>query len=101
MTRSGSLGFPSGAFLILGDSHMMDRQLAVDTQFALPVAPDAPTHRRQVSLDLALVVAITVAAFLFSAAFEVREWLTELTRPLEPYQIDELPLTLAALAFSL
>ena len=73
----------------------------MDTQLALPVAPDAPTHRRQVSLDLALVVTITVAAFLFSAAFEVREGLTELTRPLEPYQIDELPLTLAALAFSL
>jgi PAS domain S-box-containing protein len=73
----------------------------MDTQLALPVAPDAPMHRRQVSLDLALVVGITVAAFLFSAAFELRERLTELTRPLEPYQIDELPLTLAALAFSL
>jgi PAS domain S-box-containing protein len=71
----------------------------MDTQLALPVAPDAPAHRRQVALDLALVAAITVAAFLVSAAFEVREWLTELTRPLEPYQIDEL--TLAARAFSL
>lgn len=73
----------------------------MNTQLALPAAPDPPMHRRQVSLDLALVVAIAVAAFLFSAAFELRERLTELTRPLEPYQIDELPLTLAALAFSL
>jgi PAS domain S-box-containing protein len=67
----------------------------------MPGAPDAPIQRRQATVDLALVVAITVAAFLLSATFELREWLTERTRPLEPYQIDELPLTLAALAFSL
>jgi signal transduction histidine kinase len=39
--------------------------------------------------------------FLFSILFELREWLTEVTHPLEPYQIDELPLTFAALALSL
>ena len=73
----------------------------MNTQLSLPVAPDSPEHRHQVSRDLVIVVAVTVGMFLFSSALELREWLTELTRPLEHYQIDELPLTVAALALSL
>jgi PAS domain S-box-containing protein len=73
----------------------------MNAQLSLPVGPDSSAHRRQVSRDLAVVVAVTVAMFLISSAVELREWLTELTRPLEHYQLDELPLTFAALALSL
>jgi len=73
----------------------------MNTQLSLPVAPDSPEHRHQVSRDLVVVVVVTVGMFLFSSALELREWLTELTRPLEYYQLDELPLTFAALALSL
>jgi PAS domain S-box-containing protein len=48
-----------------------------------------------------VVVGVTCATFALSAAFELREWLTEVTHPLERYQIDELPLTFAALALAL
>lgn len=51
--------------------------------------------------DLAIVAAVSLATFAMSAALEVREWMTEVTRPLERYQIDELPLTFAALALAL
>jgi PAS domain S-box-containing protein len=47
------------------------------------------------------VAAVSLATFALSAALEVREWMTEVTRPLEHYQIDELPLTFAALALAL
>ena len=73
----------------------------MDTHLPLLLATHAPSHRRQVSRDLLIVAAITVGMFLFSVLFELREWLTEVTHPLEPYQIDELPLTFAALALSL
>ena len=73
----------------------------MDTPSTLRAEPDVPLYERQVPRDLAVVIAITVAAFVFSATFELREWLTEITHPLEPYQVDELPLTFAALALSL
>jgi signal transduction histidine kinase len=62
---------------------------------------ESPKHRRQVFRDLLVVVAVTVAVFVLSSALELRERITELTRPLESYQLDELPLTVAALALSL
>ena len=62
---------------------------------------ESPEHRRQVFRDLLVVVAVTVAVFVLSSALELRERITELTRPLESYQLDELPLTVAALALSL
>jgi signal transduction histidine kinase len=68
---------------------------------ALPQAAEIPAFGRQVLLDLVVVVAVTVAAFWISAGMELREWLTEVTRPLEHYQIDELPFAFAALALSL
>jgi two-component system, NarL family, sensor histidine kinase UhpB len=73
----------------------------MDTHLPLLPASDVPPHRRQVSRDLLVVAAVTVGMFLFSVVFQLREWLTEVTHPLEPYQIDELPLTFAALALSL
>ena len=73
----------------------------MDTHLPLLLATHALSHRRQVSRDLLVVAAMTVGMFLFSVLFELREWLTDVTHPLEPYQIDELPLTFAALALSL
>lgn len=72
-----------------------------DTPPDLRAEPTVPLYQRQVPRDLALVIVITLAVFVFSAVFELREWLTDITHPLEPYQIDELPLTFAALALSL
>ena len=68
----------------------------------IPMAvPAQPERRREASRDLIVVAAVTALAFVLSAALEIREWMTELTHPLEPYQIDELPLTFAVLALAL
>jgi two-component system sensor histidine kinase UhpB len=64
-------------------------------------AEEPPTLSRRVGLDLLVVIAVTVGTFALSAGLELREWFTEITRPLERYQIDELPLTFGALALSL
>ena len=64
-------------------------------------AEEPPALGRRVGLDLLVVIAVTVGTFTLSAGLELREWLTEITRPLERYQIDELPLTFGALALSL
>jgi glucose-6-phosphate-specific signal transduction histidine kinase len=55
----------------------------------------------QAGRDLLGVAVLTLAAFVLSATLEVREWMTEATRPLEHYQMDELPLTFAVLALAL
>ena len=76
----------------------------MDTQLSLPAFPapaEGPAHRREVWRDLALVTVLTIATFVLSSVFELREWLTDLTRPLERYQVDELPLSFAVLALSL
>jgi len=51
--------------------------------------------------DLLVVAAATGLAFALSSLLELREWLTEVTHPLERYQMDELPLTFAVLALAL
>jgi len=51
--------------------------------------------------DLLVVVGITLLAFLFAAVVELREWLAEVTAPLEPYQVDELPFVFAVLALGM
>jgi two-component system, NarL family, sensor histidine kinase UhpB len=61
----------------------------------------AQTRWGQAGRDLVVVGTLTLAAFILSATFEVREWLTEVTHPLEHYQMDELPLTFAVLALAL
>jgi signal transduction histidine kinase len=70
-------------------------------QTFLPGVAAAHALGQRVRLDLVVVVAVTLGTFALSAALELREWLTEITHPLERYQIDELPLTFAALALSL
>ena len=72
-----------------------------DLLLPLPHATVVPVRHREVARDLLVVVLLTGLTFVLSAAFELRERITELTRPLEHYQIDELPLTLAALALLL
>jgi PAS domain S-box-containing protein len=71
-----------------------------ELELALPSA-QAPPRAGEASRDLFMVAIVTGLTFALSAVFEVREWMTEITRPLEHYQIDELPLTFAALALSL
>ena len=73
------------------------------TGLLLPMSRTAidSARNREVSRDLLVVVVATALTFAVSAGFELREWLTEITRPLERYQIDELPLTLGVLALAL
>jgi PAS domain S-box-containing protein len=68
---------------------------------AAPRSNPPRDRRRDAVRDLAIVALVTLAAFTLSATFEVREWMTEMTHPLEPYQIDELPLTFGVLALAL
>jgi PAS domain S-box-containing protein len=67
----------------------------------MPRTAIVPARNREVARDLLVVVVATALTFAVSAGFELREWLTEITRPLERYQIDELPFTLGALALLL
>jgi two-component system sensor histidine kinase UhpB len=69
------------------------------TSFALFVGRQ--TRWGQAGRDLIAVAVATLTTFLLSATFEVREWMTEVTRPVEHYQMDELPLTFAVLALAL
>jgi two-component system, NarL family, sensor histidine kinase UhpB len=67
----------------------------------LEPAGGLPLLSHRVRIDLLVVAAVTLGTFALSAGLELREWLTEITHPLERYQIDELPLTFGALALSL
>ena len=67
----------------------------------MPSAATVSARNREVSRDLLVVVLATGLTFAICAVFELREWLTEITRPLERYQIDELPFTLGGLALLL
>jgi PAS domain S-box-containing protein len=58
-------------------------------------------HPSGATRDLLVVAAVTGLAFVLSSVLELREWLTEVTRPVEHYQMDELPLTFAVLALAL
>jgi hypothetical protein len=92
--RNGAPGLVGGRLLDI------EEVTEVDTQFAMPGAPDAPMYRRQVSFDLALVVMITAAAFGLSSALELRDRQDRPIRVALRRSRLELPLTLAALAFS-
>jgi len=73
----------------------------LEASVALPESVPGPALTHRVRFDLMVVAAVTLGTFAVSAALELREWLTEATRPLEHYQIDELPLTFGALALAL
>ncbi len=57
--------------------------------------------RPSVRRDLAIVAVVTSVTFLISSLLELNERLIALTRPLEAYQIDELPTTFLAMIVAL
>ncbi len=57
--------------------------------------------RPSVRRDLAIVAVVTSVTFLVSSLLELNERLIALTRPLEAYQIDELPTTFLAMIVAL
>ncbi len=62
-----------------------------------PVSVVQPSLRR----DLFVVGAVTLGTFVLSSALEMNEWVERLTGPHEAYQVDELPLTVLAMAMGL
>ena len=63
----------------------------------LPPASQQPSVHR----DLFVVAAVTLLTFALSSALDLREWVEKFTGPFETYQVDELPLTLLAMALAL
>ena len=61
-----------------------------------PVSQQPSVHR-----DLFVVAAVTLLTFALSSALDLREWVEKFTGPFETYQVDELPLTLLAMALAL
>ncbi|HKQ26679.1 MAG TPA: ATP-binding protein [Burkholderiales bacterium] len=57
--------------------------------------------RPSVHRDLMVVGVVTISTFVLSSLFELNEWIALLTVPHERYQIDELPLTILAMAMAL
>jgi PAS domain S-box-containing protein len=68
---------------------------------SLPAPKDRDSAHPTVSRDVAVVVAVTLITFALAAGFELNERLLQLTRPLEFYQLDELPVTVFAMAMAL
>src|SRR5882762_8067475 len=64
-------------------------------------APPANIIKPSVHRDLVVVRAVTVLTFVLSSLLELNEWIEALTVPHERYQIDELPLTILAMAVAL
>ena len=62
-----------------------------------PASVVQPSLRR----DLFVVGAVTLGTFVLSSALELNEWVERLTGPHEAYQVDELPLTVLAMAMGL
>lgn len=63
----------------------------------VPANARPPSSRR----DLAVVTALTLGTFVLFSVLELNEWIETLTGPLEAYQLDELPLTVVAMAIGL
>lgn len=71
---------------------------------AAPLPPPgaaAPAPMRQAWADLGLVALITVGTFAIGAALEFSEWIAAHSKTYEAYQLDELPLALAAMLLGL
>jgi PAS domain S-box-containing protein len=60
-----------------------------------------PGIRASIGLDIAIVAAITIGTFALSVLFELNERLVKFFVPLEAYQVDELPITILALALAM
>jgi PAS domain S-box-containing protein len=61
----------------------------------------AGSQQSSVRRDLLVVAGVTLLTFALSSAFDLREWVEKFTGPFEAYQVDELPLTLLAMALAL
>jgi len=61
----------------------------------------AGSQQSSASRDLLVVAGVTLLTFALSSAFDLREWVEKFTGPFEAYQVDELPLTLLAMALAL
>ncbi len=59
---------------------------------------DLEPHAGTMRADLWIVAAFTLSTFALACAFEVYERITAWTRPLEVWQIDEVPVALVALS---
>lgn len=75
---------------------------------ATPASADEPRAAGSASgptlsarADLWVVAGLTLATFILACVFELYEALTRVTRPLEVWQLDELPIALVALAIGL
>lgn len=71
------------------------------TAFPRPDLPPEPGVRARVGLDLAIVAAVALLTFVISVVFELNERLVQAMLPLEAYQVDELPITILALALAM
>ena len=69
----------------------------MNNSHGLPPAPQQPSIHR----DLFVVAAVTLLTFTLSSVLDLREWVEKFTGPFEAYQVDELPLTLLAMALAL
>ena len=67
----------------------------------LPVNRRAAGTTPSARADLWVVAGLTLSTFILSCVFELYETLTRVTRPLEMWQLDELPIALLALAIGL
>jgi PAS domain S-box-containing protein len=63
--------------------------------------PNVDALRPSVRRDLLIVFSVTVVTFLAAGLLELNERVLALTRPFEPYQIDELPITFVAMIMAL
>lgn len=63
--------------------------------------PDRDRSGASPGRDLLLVMLLTVGVFLLGARVELNEQILALTQPLEPYQIDELPVTVLVLVLGM
>jgi len=57
--------------------------------------------KTSIARDVLLVVLVTLAMFALASLVELNELILTLTRPLEPYQVDELPVTVLALVLAM
>ena len=71
-----------------------------DTPAATAPPPTAPRRARW-HLDLAVVLAVTLACYGISGALEINEWMSETLARYEPWQADEVPLSLTVLSIGM
>ena len=92
------IDFPVSAITVLRASSGYPLMSALTHSIQLPPSNGL---RSSVAQDLAVVAGVTVLTFVLSVVFELNERLVLAMVPLEAYQIDELPITILALAIAM